>query len=57
MAILNLNNISKENCIVLVNRTTDKKKNVASFFKKKNGKFELLEDINGGSEIKDLMLS
>ena len=30
---------------------------MASFFRKKNGKFELLEDVNGGSEIKDLMLS
>ena len=57
MAILNINKISKENCIVLVNRTTNKKKNIASLFRKKNGKFELLEDMNGGSEIKDLMLS
>ncbi len=56
-AILNIKKISKENCIVLVNRTTDKKKNIASFFIKKNGKFELLEDVNGGSEIKELILS
>tara|TARA_B110000046_G_scaffold45485_1_gene50580 strand:- start:9219 stop:10028 length:810 start_codon:yes stop_codon:yes gene_type:complete len=56
-AISNINKISKENCIVLLNRTTKKKKNMASFFRKKNGKFELLEDVNGGSEIKDLMLS
>ena len=40
-----------------MNRTTNKKKNLASFFIKKNGRFELLEDINGGSEIKELMLS
>ncbi len=57
IAILNLNKISKENSIVLINRTNNRKKNSASFFKKKNGKFELLEDINGGSEIKELMLS
>ena len=57
MAILNINKISKENCIILINRTTRNKKNIASFFIKKNGKFELLEDVNGGSEIKDLMLS
>jgi hypothetical protein len=57
IAILNINKISKENCIVLINRTTRNKKNIASFFRKKNGKFELLEDVNGGSEIKDLMLS
>ena len=56
-AIKSINKISKNNCIILVNRTTDKKKNTASFFRKKNGKFELLEDINGGSEIKSLMLS
>ena len=56
IAILNINKISKENCIVLINRTTRNKKNIASFFRKKNGKFELLEDVNGGSEIKDLML-
>ena len=57
MAILNINKISKENCIILINRTTRSKKNIASFFIKKNGKFELLEDVNGGSEIKELMLS
>lgn len=56
-AIKSINKISKNNCIILVNRTTDKKKNTASFFRKKNGKFELLEDVNGGSEIKNLMLS
>ncbi len=52
-----LNKISKENSIILINRTNDKKKNIASIFRKRNGKFELLEDINGGSEIKDIMLS
>ena len=57
IAVLNINKISKENCIVLINRTTKKKVDTASFFIKKNGKFKLLEDINGGSEIKDLMLS
>ena len=56
-AILNIKKISRENCIILINRTTDKKKNIASFFIKKNGKFELLEDVNGGSEIKELILS
>ena len=56
IAILNINKISKENCIILINRTKRNKKNIASFFIKKNGKFELLEDVNGGSEIKDLML-
>lgn len=57
IAIKNINKISKEDCIILVNRTTNKKKNTASFFRKKNGKFELLKDINGGSEIKNLMLT
>jgi hypothetical protein len=57
MAISNIHKISKEKCIILVNRTTNKKKNLASFFIKKNSKFELLEDVNGGSEIKELMLS
>ena len=57
VAVSNINKISKEKCIILVNRTTNKKKNLASFFIKKNGRFELLEDINGGSEIKELMLS
>jgi hypothetical protein len=57
-AILNLKKISKENSIILINRTPNKqKKNTASFFIKKRGKFKLLEDINGGSEIKKLMLS
>lgn len=55
-AISNINKISKEKSIIIVNRTTNKNKNLASFFIKKNRKFELLEDINGGSEIKDLML-
>ena len=57
IAISNINKISKENCIILINRTTSKKKNLGSIFRKKNGKFELIEDINGGSEIKDLMLT
>ena len=57
LAIMNINKIARENCIILINRTTKEKKNVGSFFKKKNNKFELLEDINGGSEIKDLVLS
>ena len=57
-AIFNLKKISKENSIILINRTpNNKKKNTASFFIKKRGKFKLLEDINGGSEIKKLMLS
>tara|TARA_Y100000768_G_scaffold379669_1_gene355713 strand:+ start:836 stop:1657 length:822 start_codon:yes stop_codon:yes gene_type:complete len=56
-AILNLKKISKENSIILINRTPNNtKKNTASFFRKKKGKFELIEDINGGSEIKKLML-
>ena len=57
LAVSNINKISRENSIILISRTTNKKKNIASFFRKKNGKFELLEDINGGSEIKDLILS
>ena len=53
----NLNNILRENGIIfLINRTTKQNKN-SKFFIKKNGKFELLEDLNGGSEIKDLILS
>ena len=56
-AISNLKKISKENSIIIVNRTPNNtKKNTASFFRKKNGKFQLIEDINGGSEIKKLML-
>ncbi len=56
IAISNINKISKENCIILINRTTKNRKNIASFFRKKNGKFKLLEDVNEGSEIKSLML-
>lgn len=56
-AISNLKKISKENSIVCINRTPkNSKKNTASFFIKKRGKFKLLKDINGGSEIKNLML-
>ncbi len=55
-AVLNIKKISKENSIILVSKTKNKKKNVGSFFRKKNGKFTLLEDFNGGSEIKELML-
>ncbi len=55
-AISNIKKISKENSVVLVSKTKNKKKNVGSFFRKKSGKFELLEDFNGGSEIKELML-
>ena len=57
LAISNINKISKENCIILISKTTNKKKNVGSFFRKNNGKFEFIEDFNGGSEIKELMLS
>lgn len=57
IAISNIKKISKENSIVLINRTKNNKNNTASLFKKKNKKFKLLEDVNGGSEIKDLMLS
>ena len=57
-AISNLKKISKENSIIVINRTPNKKrKNTASFFVKKRGKFKLLQDINGGSEIKSLMIS
>ena len=56
-AILNIKKIAKENSIILINRTpNNKKKNTASFFLKKSGKFKLLKDINGGSEIKKLVL-
>ena len=56
-AISNIKKISKDNSIIIVNRTPNKKKkNTASFFRKKRGKFQLMEDINGGSEIKKLML-
>ena len=56
-AICNINKISKKKSILLVNRTTSKKINTATFFIKRAGKFELLEDVNGGSEIKDLIIS
>lgn len=57
IAVSNLNKISKENCVILISKTTNKKKNVGSFFRKNKGKFEFLEDYNGGSEIKKLILS
>jgi hypothetical protein len=57
IAILNLKKISKEKSIILINRTADNKKNLASFFIKKKGKFHLLEDIDGGPEIKKIILS
>ena len=56
-AIRNINKISKKKSILLVNRTTSKKINTATFFIKRAGKCELLEDVNGGSEIKDLIIS
>ncbi len=56
LALSNINKISKEKSIIVVNRTTNKNTNLASIFLKKNRRFELLEDINGGSEIKDLIL-
>jgi len=55
-AILNIRKISKDKSIILINRTTRNKKDLASFFIKKKGKFHLLEDINGGPEIKKLIL-
>ena len=55
-AIFNINKISKENAIILISKTKENKKNVGSFFIKKNGKLKFLEDYNGGSEIKELVL-
>lgn len=56
-AVLNIKKISKENSIILINRTPNGKfHNNGSFFIKKKGKFILLEDVNEGSEIKELML-
>jgi len=55
-AISNIRKISKERSIILINRTTRNKKDLASFFIKKKGKFHLLEDVNGGPEIKKLIL-
>ena len=55
-AISNIRKISKERSIILINRTTRNKKDLASFFIKKKGKFHLLEDVNGGPEIKKLVL-
>lgn len=57
IAIFNLKKISKDKSIILINRTTENKKNLASFFIKRKGKFHLLEDINGGPEIKKIVLS
>ena len=58
VAINNLKKISKENSIILINRTpNNSKNNTASFFRKKKGKFELIEDLNGGYEIKNLILN
>jgi hypothetical protein len=56
IAISNIKKISKEKSIILINRTTRNNKDLASFFIKKKDKFYLLEDINGGPEIKKLML-
>ena len=54
-AIYNINKISKRNSLILVSKTLNKK-NMGSFFIKKNGKLQLLEDYNGGSEVKKLMI-
>jgi len=56
IAINNIRKITKENSIILINRTTRNNKHLASFFIKTKGKFYLLEDINGGPEIKKIML-
>lgn len=56
IAINNIKKITKEKSVILINRTTNNKKDLASFFIKKRGKFQLLEDVNGGPEIKKLML-
>jgi hypothetical protein len=45
-----------ENGILLVGRTDETRINNATFFQKRNNKFIVLQDVNSGSEIKDLIL-
>ncbi len=56
-AVTNIKDSLKENGILLVGRTNSKGINNASFFKKIANKLILLEDVNNGSEIKDLILN
>jgi len=55
-ALQNIKLSLKEDGVLLVGRTIKNIENKVSFFVKKNNTFQLLEDINGGSEIKDLVL-
>ncbi len=56
-AVTNIKDSLKENGILLVGRTNSKGINNASFFKKITNKLILMEDVNNGSEIKDLILN
>lgn len=55
-ALANIKQSMKENAVLLVGRTQAKGINHASFFRKQKNKFILLEDVNEGSEIKNLVL-
>jgi hypothetical protein len=55
-AIQNIKKSLKENGILLIGRTDSKGINNASFFKKIENKFILLQDIHKGSEVKNLVL-
>jgi len=55
-AINTIKNSLKEDGVLLIGRTLPNNMNKASFFKKKHNQLNLVEDINGGAEIKDLIL-
>lgn len=56
-ALVNLSNAIDNKGILLIGRTNSNGVNNASFFKKEQDRFILLKDVNGGSEIKRLILS
>jgi len=56
-AIINIYESLQVEGTLLVGRTISNKYNTATFFRKLNNRFIILEDINNGSEVKDLILN
>lgn len=54
-ALRNISKSLKENGILLIGRTDSKNINNASFYRKRGEKFILLENVNHGTEIKELI--
>jgi len=54
-ALKNIKKSMKENAVLLVGRTNSDGINNAGFYKKENGQFVLLKDVNKGSEINQII--